>query len=1127
MPPYRRGKGVDQAPPGAEYPRAVVSAADQDVTVDAPEPQVPEAPPVVIVLVTHDPGGWFDETLRSIAAQTYPNTAVLVVDAGSVLPLREQIADVLPAAALRSVDADPGFAGAANEVLTAVEGAAFFLFCHDDVRLAPDAVQLMVEEAFRSNAGVVGPKIVDWHDPDQLLSVGMGADKLGYPSPYVERYELDQAQHDTVRDVFYVPGAATLVRADLFRVLGGFDDGIDYHGEDLDLAWRAHVVGARVVVAPAARVGHLEALGVRRPVDDRRKLQARHRLRASRIAYSGWSRVRVMPQAFVVALVEVVYSLLLGRFRQARDVAGAWVWNARRRGDVRRRRRALKAHRRVPDREVRTLQTRGMVRVSAFLRGQLGAQQDSLLSASRRSETAATVRSSRAGTAVIAWVVALGVLLIGSRALILDGIPAVGDFATFGDSAIDLVAEWVSGYRRSGLGAEAPNPTGLGALGILGLVTFGALGFLRQVLILGLLPLGAAGIWRLAKPIGSRRSRLVALIVFLCVPVPYNAIAAGSWASLAVWAAVPWVLSQLARASGLSPFGPTGGEPGPGVRVRPLVQRVVAVGVIAAVAAMLVPSAALLPVGLASVLVVGGLVVGQVAGAGRLLVVGLAGSVVAFVLQLPWSLGLVVTDWDAVVGVGSTSQAVLDVAAILRFETGPIGAAPLGYVFLLTAALALLTGRGWRLGWAVRSWAIVLTGMGLTWAAAEGWLPGAVPAPELVLAPAAAGIALASALGMASFEVDLPDYHFGWRQILSVLAGVALALGVLPVLAGATDGRWSLPRGDFARTLSFLDKEGEEAPFRVLWVGDAAVLPLAGWRLDAPSVTPAEPEGTTIAYATSDDGLPSVTDRWAGGPEGPTVDRLGGVLEEAAAGGTSRLGALLAPMGVRYVVVPLAPAPAPYRDEVEPRPDDLLAVLDGQLDLSTIDLPAGVVVYRNDAWGPSRAALPPGTEVPEGGALADQVLPELRDAPIALPDDDGYQRFGGELEPSVVYQAAAGSERWELEVDGAEAPRRPAFGWADAFQVDDGGQATLRYATSPLRYLALAGQAALWVVAIVYLLRVRVVTDEDRRLRARPARADRGRSAGGGVEGLEGLEGLGPAIDGPGAQAPVPGGVER
>src|SRR5690606_25474307 len=123
----------------------------------------------------------------------------------------------------------------------------------------------LVEEAYRSNAGIVGPKLVDWHDPRTLLQVGEGADQAGYPVPLVERGELDQQQHDAVRDVFTVPGACTLVRADLYSSIGGFDEGIDYHADDLSLCWRAHVAGARIVVAPDARVRHLEALGARRP----------------------------------------------------------------------------------------------------------------------------------------------------------------------------------------------------------------------------------------------------------------------------------------------------------------------------------------------------------------------------------------------------------------------------------------------------------------------------------------------------------------------------------------------------------------------------------------------------------------------------------------------------------------------------------------------------------------------------------------------------------------------------------------------------------------------------------------------------------------------------------------------
>jgi GT2 family glycosyltransferase len=1061
-----------------------VNVPDQEVATGAPAdseggPQdvPPVVPAVVIVMVTHDPGKWFEPTLRSVAAQTYANHSLLVVDTSEGGDVPERVTSIVHDAHLRTVEGNPGFGAACNEVMRAVQGAAFYLLCHDDVALAPDALQVMVEEAFRSNAGVVGPKLVDWHQPEHLLSVGMTADKTGYPAPLIDPGELDQAQHDRVRDVFFVPGAVTLIRADLFAALEGFDEGMSYHADDLDLCWRAHVAGARVVVAPSARVAHLEKLGARRPIDDRRRLQMRHRLRALRVSSTWWTRVRVVPQAALLALAEIVYSLVLGRFRQARDVAGAWSWNARHRGEIRRRRSRLAAIRTVPDREVRTFQVRGSARLSAFLRGQIGSSEDRLLSVRRTREVTETLRSSKARTAVVAWLAVFAVLVVGSRDLLVGHIAAIGDMPVLGDSSLDLVGTWASGYRSVGLGAVEANPTGIGLFGALGIVLLNALQLLTKVLVLGLLPLGAAGVWRLTKPIGSRRSRIVALVVYVAIPLPYNAIANGQWNGLVAYAFVPWVLGQLAKATGIAPFGDVGGDAGPGVRSRPMLHRVVAVGVLTGLASMASASMIGVTVALAVTLAVGGALAGTVRGAGRVLFVGLTGSMVAFILQMPWSTTLVGGAWQDLAG-ASSRAGPLDLAAVLRFETGPLGAGLLSYLFLAVAALPLVIGRSWRLGWAVRAWALVLASFVVVSGQAEGWLQWQLPAAELLLVPAAAGIAMASGMGMAAFEVDLPDYHFGWRQILSVLAAAALVLAVLPMVGATIDGRWEMPRGDFARALSFVDREGDETPFRVLWMGEASILPLASWPLDEQAY--GQPPRGEFAYATSDNGTPALDDRWPEREAGAT-EQLGDVLAIAGDGGTSRLGALLAPMGVRYIVVPLgvAPEPAP----VTSQPDTVIATLDAQLDLAPVTT-AGVVLYRNNAWGPTRALLPAGTEAPSGGpAIAERFYPPVEGAPVALPGTDGPERFSGTIdEPSDVYLAAAASDDWELAVDGSDAARDDALGWANQFRVESTGAAELRFATPTVRYVALAGQIVLWVVALIFLLRVRVVRDERRSL---------------------------------------------
>ncbi|MEJ7585716.1 MAG: glycosyltransferase family 2 protein, partial [Acidimicrobiales bacterium] len=488
--------------------------------VDSAAPEAETQPAVVAVVVTHDAGAWFEETLASLRDQTYRSLSVLVIDAASAEDPTPRIAAILPTAYVRRLDANPGFGAAANELLGSVEGAAFYLLCHDDVALHSDAVRTLVEEAFRSNAGIAGPKLVDWDRPAQLRQVGASVDKTGVAAPFAEPGELDQEQHDAVRDVFFVPGGCTLVRADLFEALGGFDPGIDFLGEDLDLCWRSHVVGARVLIVPAAAVRHLEALGLRRGgEDDRRRLQARHRLRSVLSCYRPFHLARVLPQAIFFTVVEALYALAAGRPGQTRDVLSAWTWNLRRPLQIRAKRRAIRRVRTVPDSDVRALQVRGSARLTAFIRGQIGGGEDRLVGVTEAGRNfAETLRARSNRAALLLGAAVIGLVLLGSRNLLFGAIPAVGEFAAFPDDPSTLIRGWTSGWWSAGLGSDRAAPTALGLLGGAGTLLFGATGLLRTVLILALVPIGLVGIWRLARPVGSLRAGVAALVVYAAIP---------------------------------------------------------------------------------------------------------------------------------------------------------------------------------------------------------------------------------------------------------------------------------------------------------------------------------------------------------------------------------------------------------------------------------------------------------------------------------------------------------------------------------------------------------------------------------------------------------------------------------
>ena len=203
------------------------------------------APAVVAVIVTTGSGPGLEATAASLAAQNYEQLSLLVVANGDASHVPERVAAVAPNAFVRVLDENRGFGAACNEAALMIDGSAFFLFCHDDVLLEPDAVQLMVEAAYRTNAGIITPKVVAYEDTLVLLHAGQTCDRFGVVRERVELGEIDHGQQDLERDVFVAPGGVTLVRTDLFTTLRGFDPMITLLGEDLDLCWRAQVAVTR------------------------------------------------------------------------------------------------------------------------------------------------------------------------------------------------------------------------------------------------------------------------------------------------------------------------------------------------------------------------------------------------------------------------------------------------------------------------------------------------------------------------------------------------------------------------------------------------------------------------------------------------------------------------------------------------------------------------------------------------------------------------------------------------------------------------------------------------------------------------------------------------------------------
>ena len=243
-------------------------------------------PRVTALLVVQHGGDRLRRTLDALRAQQRTPDALVVVLAEAEPGAREQV-DAAGATHVVELPQRLSFGEAlraGERVLDAPASDADALWLlAEDTAPAPDALATLLAalETGRSVA-VVGPKLLEWDDPDRIATFGRSITRLGRAVTIVED-ELDQGQHDGLSDVLGLDPAAILVRHSVWRALDGFDPALPTVDDALDFSIRARLAGHRVAVVPEAAIA-FAADGVAGPPSGTRARTHRRRHRATRAA---------------------------------------------------------------------------------------------------------------------------------------------------------------------------------------------------------------------------------------------------------------------------------------------------------------------------------------------------------------------------------------------------------------------------------------------------------------------------------------------------------------------------------------------------------------------------------------------------------------------------------------------------------------------------------------------------------------------------------------------------------------------------------------------------------------------------------------------------------------------------
>jgi hypothetical protein len=200
------------------------------------------APPLAsIVIVSWNGRQYLEPCLTAVAAQQGVNVETILVDNGSSDGTVSFVHERFPWVRLIALNENRGFAGGNNAGVRDARGT-FVVLLNNDTIPEPGwlAALLRGRDAGGPNA-LASSRIVYMHDPRVIDSAGDGLLRWGGAFKRHHGASVDAATESG--EVFGVCGAACVIPRAVFNELGGFDEDFFVSHEDVDLSYRARLLG--------------------------------------------------------------------------------------------------------------------------------------------------------------------------------------------------------------------------------------------------------------------------------------------------------------------------------------------------------------------------------------------------------------------------------------------------------------------------------------------------------------------------------------------------------------------------------------------------------------------------------------------------------------------------------------------------------------------------------------------------------------------------------------------------------------------------------------------------------------------------------------------------------------------
>jgi GT2 family glycosyltransferase len=215
-------------------------------------------PRVWIIVLQWNGWEYTRDCLDSLAARTYPNAEVMVVDNGSTDGSLERLREAKGIRVIengRNLRFSEGNNVALREALQ--EGVDLALLLNNDTLVEPGFLEPLVEFLGRHpKAGAAAPLILYADPPPRVWFAGGVVNFWLGLTAHLGLRAADKGQFQQPVRCGYLTGCAMLVRREVLEQVGLLDPGYFIYAEDADFSIRVARTGRELWMVPASRIRH-------------------------------------------------------------------------------------------------------------------------------------------------------------------------------------------------------------------------------------------------------------------------------------------------------------------------------------------------------------------------------------------------------------------------------------------------------------------------------------------------------------------------------------------------------------------------------------------------------------------------------------------------------------------------------------------------------------------------------------------------------------------------------------------------------------------------------------------------------------------------------------------------------